>query len=276
MVLYQSFYLQSPYLGINFFKNLPNILLTNASYNKWSNDILFNGAYISNDTRPWYYLFTYYFLTIPGFILILALFSFIKIQNNLKKFLIFLLFFNFGLYFLLQPVIYNGMRHFLYLVPITICLALFTLWDLKESSLKKSFKFLVIIPAFLSFCFAAFQFYKLFPNQYAFFNEFSGSTEKNIVRYETEYWGGLYKEAAIFIRDNLAKDKPQDLKVYSCNVSYAMDYYSHKKFLMTIKREEADLIVCTMPENLKRRYQGEVIKTINLGNSPFMIIRKNN
>jgi hypothetical protein len=264
-----------PYLGINFFKNLPNILLTNASYNKWSNDILFNGSYISNGTRPWYYLFTYYFLTIPGFILILAFFSFLKFKNNLKKLLVFVLLFNFCLYLILQPVIYNGMRHFLYLVPITLCLALMSLWDLKEFSLTLKVKYLLLFPIVLSFCFTVLQFIKLFPYQYAFFNEFTGGTENNILRFETEYWGGLYKDASSYIRDNLAKDKPQDLKVYSCNVSYAMDYYSHKKFLMTINREEADLIVCSVPEDLKRKYQGEIIKTINLGDSPFTIIRKN-
>ncbi len=43
---------------------------------------------------------------------------------------------------------------------------------------------------------------------------------------------------------------------------------------MTINKDEANYIVCTIPEDKRRNLSGEVIKTINLDNSPFINIRK--
>ena len=265
-----------PYLGINFFKNFPEILVTNASYNKWDNLILYNSEFISNNNRPWEYLFTYIVYTIPVFILFLATISLIKNLTPLKKFLITAFLLNIFLYLLIQPVIYNGMRHFIFLIPILVILASFGLIDLINTKMNKYIKVGSYILIVTSLLLTIYNFIRLFPLQYAYFNELSGGLEKNIEKYETDYWGGSYRKAAEYIRDNIATDNPYDIKVYSCNVSYSMDYYSHKKFIMTTFRDQANYIVCTIPEDKRRKLSGEIIKTINLGESGFINIRKIN
>ena len=178
-----------PYLGINYFKNLPGILFVNANYDKWDNPILFNGSYIQKSERPWYYLFTYIFLTIPAFVLFSFIGSFFNLKNKLKVGIIFVLFFNVILYLLIQPVVYNGMRHFLFLVPLIVCLALFGIWDLYKSDVSIKYKKFVAAFGILSVLYATYQFVVLFPNQYAYFNELSGGFKNNYTKFETEYWG---------------------------------------------------------------------------------------
>ena len=263
-----------PYLGINFFKNLPEILLTNASYNKWSNLIIYNGEFISSNNRPWEYLFTYMFLTTPLFILFLSVFAIFKNLTVIKKFLITAFLLNIFLYLLIQPVIYNGMRHFIFLIPLLVILGCFGLLDFLNSKINKNVKFIGYSILIVSFILTIYSIFKLFPLHYSYFNEISGGTKSNLEKYETDYWGGSYRKASEYIRDNIATDNPYDVKVYSCNVSYSMDYYSHKKFIMTINKDEANYIVCTIPEDKRRNLSGEVIKTINLDNSPYINIRK--
>jgi len=133
-----------PYIAINYFKNLPALLIENASYSKWDNLIFFMGRYLQHTERPWYYLFIYILFTLPVYILGLAGFSLVNRRNNLKLMVLLILGLNFGLYLILQPVIYNGMRHFLFIVPFFIVLACFGLWDLLHLSISVNFKKVII------------------------------------------------------------------------------------------------------------------------------------
>jgi len=115
----------------------------------------------------------------------------------------------------------------------------------------------------------------MFPYQYAYFNELAGGFKGAYTNYETEYWGAMYKESAIYVRENLTTDNPYDTTVYSCNVAYAVDYYSHKKFITIIDRQQADYIICDYPEDARRNLQGEIVHEDYLDGVPFMIVRKN-
>ena len=264
-----------PYLGINYFKNFPGILFVNSKYDKWDLQILFNGSFVTKEDRPWNYLFTYILFTLPFFILAPLTSPVFNLKSKLKQFVTYILLFNLTLYLILQPVIYNGLRHFLYLIPIICAMSLFSLWDFLNSKLSQKIKIFGLIPVFLSIFWTLFEVWKMYPNHYAYFNEISGGFRKNYNKYETEYWGGLYKEGAIYIRDNLSGKNPSDLKVFSCNLGYSVDYYSHKKFSMAGKLSEADIIICDFVENAKNNFQGRVIKEIKLHDVPYIFIREN-
>lgn len=264
-----------PYLGINYFKNLPGILFVNAKYDKWDNLILFNGEYLVKEKRPWYYLFVYIFYTLPLFVLIPFFGSLFKIKSKIKQFLLYFIIFNFVLYLLIQPVIYNGLRHFLFLIPVFCCLAAFGLWDFYHSKIDLRYKMLLILIGFSSFFWTLYQFISLYPLHYAYFNEVSGGFKKNYMKYETEYWGGAYKFGSRFVRENFAMNPNNPLKVYACSSGFSVDYYSHKKFLVTIKRQEADIIICDFPEDFRRNLRGKILKTINVDGVPFLLIREN-
>lgn len=261
-----------PYLGLNYFKNIFNILLVTSSYDKWDNLILFAGDLISKEQRPWDYLFHYLFLTTPLFILVLSVCSifFIKKTQKLKILVLFVISLNIGLYLFLNPVIYNGLRHFIFLIPLIVVLAVIGLWDLYKSEVSKYLKYLIFGISFISLIWTSFEITKLFPVHYAYFNELSGGVEKNIDKYETDYWGASYKYAAIYVRDSF-KEKQ---KVYSCNLGFGVDYYMDKKHEVLIDSEEADLIICDVVMDRQRGYRGEVIHKIPLGNQEFIYIRK--
>lgn len=263
-----------PYLGINFFKNYISILITNASYDKWNNTILFEGVKIPGLETPWYYLFTYLGLTIPLFIIILFIISILNLKNKLKIFILYVIFFNLLIYLLLDPVIYNGMRHFLFLIPLIVTIACFGLVDLLKINIERSFKYSIFSVIIASILWTFYEIVNLFPNHYAYFNEISGGFRNNYLRYETEYWGGSYKKAAEYIRDNLSVNN-ENLKVSSCFISFGMQYYAQGKFKMEIKESNADIKVCDVVSEMGEKNLGEVIHEIKLHGVTYINIRKN-
>jgi len=214
-----------PYLGINLFKNLYFTFTTTAAFDNWNNLILYNGNLITKNERNWEFLFTYIIFTTPVYILFLLPIFFINFKNVLKRFLVITLTLNLLLYLAINPVIYNGLRHFLYLIPIIVTISLFNLYDILISKIKTLYKIWLITLITLNLIYIPHQTFKLYPLHYTYFNELAGGLENNILKYETDYWGGSYKKAAEYLRNNLATGDPYDLKVYSCNVSFAMDYY---------------------------------------------------
>jgi len=266
-----------PYLAINFFKNYYSILLTNASYDKWNNTILFEGAKIPGLEAPWYYLFTYLAYTIPFFILFLFVFAIFKnYQNKLKVFILYIILFNLSLYLLLDPVIYNGMRHFLFLMPMIVTIATFGFFDLLKSKLNQKIKIIFFIGIFSSIVWTLYEIVNLFPNQYAYFNEISGGFRNNYLKYETEYWGGSYKFATEYIRENIAPNY-NDLKVSSCFIGFGVQYYAQGKFRHVIRQSEGDLLICDVVSEMgiEKHKLGEIVHQINIHGIPFINIRKN-
>jgi len=272
-----SFFLMAiswPYLGINFFKNYPSILLTNAKYDKWDNTILFEGVKIPGVESPWYYLFTYIGYTIPLFIFVLFVISLLKIKDKLKAFLLYVLSFNLLIYLLLDPLIYNGMRHFLFIVPLIVSISCFGFFDFINSTSFKKLKVLIFVGIFASILWTLYEMVNLFPNHYAYFNEISGGFRNNYLKYETEYWGGSYKMAAEYIRDNLAIGN-EDLKVSSCFIGFGMQYYSKGTYEVVMKESNADVKVCDVVSEMGESNLGEVIHEIKLHGVTFVNIRKN-
>ena len=115
-----------PYLAHGFFSRFLEILGA-ASRFPWTGQFLFNGQMVSATDLPWTYLPIWLLVSTPLFILFfLAAIPFVvkKLpQNRPLVFFALALGINLLLVFLLKPVVYLGMRHFLYLLPLLAILA---------------------------------------------------------------------------------------------------------------------------------------------------------
>lgn len=248
-----------PWLGSNFFANFYSLLLDAKSFGNWDDTIFFEGKFLFKGDRPWYYLFTWIFITTPVFILgliFLIPFKFRKLINN-KLFVVSLLafFVNILLYLFLQPVVYNGIRHFLFLVPLMVIMSSVVLYEITKN--KKAF---VVFSAFILLNAVSIlrTFTILHPYEYIYFNELIGGLKGASGRYELDYWGATYKEATDWIVNNA--DVTQADIIYSCGVDYAVDYYSGKKFFMTFGYpENANYTICDRENEKKLNFDGKVL-----------------
>jgi hypothetical protein len=97
------------------------------------------------------------------------------------------------LYVLLRrPPMYDGFRHFLFIIPPIFVLAGIALdqifqW-LKSPWLRATILFALLAPGIIPAI-------RLHPYQYTYYNQFVGGTGRASLRYETDYWLTCYKDA---------------------------------------------------------------------------------
>ena len=174
----------------------------------WTGHTLTNGEYIVAQDIDGSYLFTWYFFRMPLFIHIGFLYFIYKFTVSPKKFdfstyaLIFI-FTNFALFPIIKPPAYDGLRHFLFLIPFFVILFVEMIVDL---DLKK---YRSIIYGLLIF-YGVFTQYGLEQYKYTYFNELTNLKEvsyhcENIDgcgNWITDYWSFSGRELSTYVNQN--------------------------------------------------------------------------
>ncbi|NUM33776.1 MAG: glycosyltransferase family 39 protein [Candidatus Brocadiae bacterium] len=186
---------------------------------------IFEGKHFYSNELPRYYLSKYILITTPPLTL---LFFLIGLYASLRKILFsyrskdsFL--FQMALLWLFFPILfvavsrsnlYDGMRHFLFVLPplaiIAACGIAYTM-DLLVAYTKQT-RFAV--PLFLLLpLFPLVDYIQLHPYQSTYFNFFAGGTSRAWLDYETDYWLSSYKEAAEWINERAKEQKDRKFVV---------------------------------------------------------------
>jgi hypothetical protein len=162
-----------------------------------------------------------------------------------------------------RPVDYNGMRHFLFVVPPVAVLAALA-FDQLFSARVRMLRFGVALALGVLLLLQARALFVLHPEQYVYFNDSVGGPEAARGRYELDYWGTSLAEATrrltdyLELRDELPDPGEPPLKVYVCgNVSSAATFFPPG--LVPVERlEEGDLQIsidahfCNHPSESRR------------------------
>lgn len=222
-----------PWLGANLIMNLKEFLLDSQNFQKWDNYILFNGEYLTKDQRPWYYLFTWLLITTPVFIIGLFTYGLIKVKkylkNNIYTIAMIGIVVNLAIYLILQPVIYNGLRHFLFLLPMIAIISAVVFIDLYTRS-KGKYRFILILLVLLNSSLVIINYIKIHPYQYIYFNELIGGLKGASGKFELDYWGASYKEASEWLANK--EDINESDYILTCENYLSVLYYSKYKFGM--------------------------------------------
>jgi len=245
LVLYAAW----PFLWNSPVAKVAMLIKTAEAFEFWDRKILFNGLLITKTDRPWYYLFTYLayktpLLTMAG-VICSILTAFRKVV-----WLLAIVVANLAAYLVLQPVVYNEMRHFLYLVPLLTVLAAVGVIKLMRSP-KRWVALGTAVVVYVGLAKSAYDFGALHPYQYVYFNELAGTLAHVSTRYEVDYWSASYKESSAYLR-TLAGSSPTPLKVYPCNLDFGVSYYAQGTFVVVPTREAADYILCDPLNALKK------------------------
>lgn len=163
--------------------------------------VLFNGEQYKADALPRRYLPTLlgYTLTEPVWLLFIIGFvvGFWKSSNQkrLALALILLWFIIPTVYVILRkPPMYDGFRHFLFILPPVFIFSGFALEKIIES-IKKNWVRVILIIIILAF--GIIPAVQLHPYEYAYYNTFAGGVGGAFRQYETEYWLTCYREAVL-------------------------------------------------------------------------------
>jgi len=159
-----------------------------------------------------------YFLIPLGF-----LFRFLKSEAKIRLELSVLAFW-FGILLLYilakRPAMYDGYRHFLFILPPLFIFAALA-FDILFNWLKAIGWKLTAVIAILAFGFLPIT--QLHPYQYAYYNIFAGGVGGAFRNYETEFWLTCYREAVL----DFNKIAPNGAQIYVRREPYIAAYYAN-------------------------------------------------
>ena len=144
-----------------------------------------------------------------------------------------------------RAALYDNFRQVLFILPPVFIVAGVTIDRIRSTPLQMGFLGLILLPGVL----AAIQ---LHPYEYIYYNRFVGGEGGAFRRFEMDYWGTSYREAAQYLNDtasanaNIWAEGPAhllqvyirpDLKVYS---TYEVERADHYDFVVALTRYNLD------------------------------------
>lgn len=248
-----------PYLHADPLHRFLELLAVNKQF-PWYSTVLFWGKEHFPPTRPVSYLPVWFLITTPVMILGLAVASLKNaLQDKLKVLLLLSLGTNFAMYVLLRPVVYDGMRHFLFLLPHVVLLAcLGLLWAFSVQKLRK----VAIAVVIAHVIFTGYHYWTLHPYEYTYFNEAVGGLPGVQDDFERDYWGASDKEAMLWLNEYLKKNHIKKAKVASCSRSSSIGYYMPEHIDVNQDIPSAEYFVCFGRFNSLKKLHGTVIHTV--------------
>ncbi|MBL8100852.1 MAG: hypothetical protein JNK81_16840 [Anaerolineales bacterium] len=230
-------FLTWPYLWINPLQTFIQVFAF-MSDNPTQLNVLFAGENYQAGEVPLRYLplLLGYTQTEPVWILfLLGLFLSFWKSNNQKRITLFIILFWFVipvLYVLLRrPSMYDGYRHFLFILPPVFIFAGFAFEKLSEA-IKNQWVRIASIGLILLF--GIIPIIRLHPYQYAYYNNFAGGLKTVFRNYETEYWLTCYREAVL----ELNQITNEEVNLFVRREPYIAEYYASENIIIRDFRTE--------------------------------------
>ncbi len=190
----------------------------------WTMPIFFEGQFVPAQDLPWYYILKMFLLKIPVGILALlfagAGFGIKAISQrerllpqpaDLPRLLLwFAILFPLAYVIVRNSTLYNGIRHLLFLVPLIAVVAGMALDHILVllSRTRKALRITAVTGMAGYALWIAVTCIRLHPYQYIYYNELAGGIQQGSQKYETDYWGTVYKELTEGLLRHLAEARP--------------------------------------------------------------------
>jgi len=196
--------------------------------------MLFEGKVITSKEIPWYYIPKWLEITTPLVILIAALaqlalwyFSRKKFSSTVTLLIIFATLFPWTYAAYQQSPLYDGLRQFLFMIPLIAVLASLT-WSFLITGLNQKIVSYIAAVAFvigiafpLRFAFAN------HPNEYVYFNEMIGGIKGAYGKFETDYYmNSVRKTVDWFKQSEIFKNATKEKKILlATNAADPINWY---------------------------------------------------
>lgn len=180
-----------------------------------------------------------------------------------------------------KPAMYDGIRHFLFILPpvfifigfgFQFILEQINSWIKSPAWLHAGLGILLIVPGLIGIT-------KLHPYQYAYYNSFVGGTGGVFRSYETEYWLTCYKDAVEKLNDAVKAD----VNLFVYREPYVAQYYAHDNIHIhslrgqvgNIQPEDYVLISTRTNEDIRLLTKAPVVLEVTNNNAIFCVVKQN-
>ncbi len=230
----------------------------------WKGSVLFMGKMFLAKNLPLYYLPVWLSIGMPLFIILSFLGSlyFIwkkKLKNDLLFLLLFAIAFNLILYFVLRPVIYNGLRHFLFLLPLFSVVSALVFIEIIRSK-QKLLKQLCLLFLVLNSIMIVYTQIDIFPYQYLYFNETVGGLHGASANFETDYWAASTLSALDWLKKDTANQKT--ININTCGLPLVYLYYFSRNMNWVSSPSKANYVICNTRQPQYTKIKGKIIYSV--------------
>jgi hypothetical protein len=284
-----------PYAQISPILNPLRGMRSSANFTDYSANALYRGRFIPADALPRSYLPTWFSITLPEFYgLILGLALMVLIGRKLIRkeiahgnpdlqskiiFLIFAAVFPIASALILRPILYDGNRHFLFVVPpLAVLTGVALAWLFVEGlprQMTRPLGWVVVILCAMT----AYDMVRLHPYEYAFFNRTYGGLRAALGHYETDYWGVSHKEGVDWLIRNYRPDAPpHSIRVANTAADYQTGYYLQgdrpetRRFVPVDKKDHPNVILSITRFDVHLKYPGKVLHVVERMGTPLLYV----
>ena len=147
----------------------------------------------------------------------------------------------------LRPVVYNGVRHFLFVVPPIVILGAIGLDQLLTAARARSKALFAVATAaiVIGVTWQGAEMLELHPYEYVSYNVFEGGIKGAEKNFELDYWGTSLGEATRGLVAHIAQNPPAvtPVKVYVCGDRMSVAYFLPDGIEITEDRKAADYFI---------------------------------
>ena len=242
----------------------------------WRGTMLFAGNQIHATQIPASYLSHWLVVTLPEILLIgLVLALWVAWREGERfGFVAFAALFPLIYIAIQRPIVYDGMRHVLFVVPLLCALAARAL----EVSFERARTWRpqlaragwLLVSIYIAYHISIMV--RLHPNQYVYFNAFVGGLPGAYGHYETDYWGNSNREAVARLVDHIESEEatPSPYRVFVCSptpTTLFPDYLSS-----TRQKNDADFLVGTTRYDCHRSMEGKELAVVERLGTPLNFV----
>jgi hypothetical protein len=249
----------------------------------WSGTVLFKGRQVSANDLPWDYLPTWMAVSLPEFLCLCIGFGFYCcIRESRASVLVKLGVAAFAVAFPVlyavatHAVLYDGLRHVLFVLPFVSLLAGVGFATLLRARMPSTLKVALIGAVTFSLGLTAHDMVILHPYESIYFNRAIGGGLKVAAQsFETEYWGSSYKEGIDWLIRNYHPSTTEKIRVANCSAPPLTEYFLQKtperrdRFAQVASAADADVFMATTRWNCDQT-PGRVLYTVERMGTPLM------
>lgn len=244
----------------------------------WRGTVLFAGSDVHATAIPASYLPRWLAITLPEFVLLGLVLALAFALREGKRFGLVWFATVFPLVYIMvqRPVIYDGMRHVLFIVPLIACLVA-RAFELTYEALtswrpwagRAALGLAGIYGVFLIVTMA-----RLHPHQYVYFNSFVGGLPGAYGQYETDYWGNSNKEAVGLLVAHIESEtgSPPPYRVFVCGYPPTATTFFPNYLSRTREESEADFLVGITRWDCHRSMDGERVAVVERLGTPLSFV----
>jgi hypothetical protein len=181
-------------------------------------------------------------------------------------------------------VLYDTMRHFLFLTPLLSGIAGIGFAHAESWLRKQSVMLRAVVSTALGLL-VGFQVYVmavLHPHYYVYYNQLAGGVPGADRRYELDYWGNSYAETVAQLAERLRQENPAMFARTRYNVhvcggwlygsATSAAYFFPRNFFYADKPETADFILCLTRWDRDQGFEAPVYFSVERFGSPLSVV----